>query len=169
MAEATWAPGVAYSSNQITCWCRLRPWPPCSLAHPTQFQAERPRCCSHSSRSSNSACSSPGPPRPRTPEKSPSSCSVSQLRPRPVHGSSKLCKRCSVGELLCPGQPFDRARACIQDEQTQCDHRMSLSFRVAQFPSAEPKSELLLCRASSSSLTQVAIILPFGAFGKPQS
>ena len=36
-------PARAYSSNQITCWCRLRPRPPCSLGQPTQFQPLAPR------------------------------------------------------------------------------------------------------------------------------
>src|SRR5918997_1637584 len=94
----------------MTCRRSERPRPPCSLGQPTQVQPWAPRWRSHASRSSNRACSSPGPPRPRTTAKSRRRLSSRKLRTSSRKArSSALSLRSTPRRYLTDRQKSTRA------------------------------------------------------------
>src|SRR4029453_1887723 len=84
--------------------------PPYSCGQPMPIQPPLPSSRSHAARSSNSSCSSPGPPRPRTAANSPVNRSSSQSRAGRRNASSSSENRRSIPAERPGGGPASAGR-----------------------------------------------------------
>src|SRR6476619_2905825 len=158
----------------MTCWSSVTSRPPYSRGHDRQVQPAAPSARSQARRSSKSACSSPGPPRPRTTANSPSSCPVSHSRAsrRKRSSSSEKCRSTS-GSLADHGRSLpnrlgapgvaegDVLQVCIgyaDPSRISCSLWSRASLGVA------PRSTMLiLVRRTAIVAIALATVVGFGA------